>query len=163
MESSAARILVVANKTAATPALLDAVRERAARGPCEFTLLVPNATHGLHKVVDPGDQSQGEDGDTVELAVPLQEEAEGAPAQIQQLLDATSRDTVRSRSFTGKPARMLRNRWSEAWENPENPDPLPMPLQYMVSGDCVARRRRYAGCFCCWFCWLPPSWRRWPF
>jgi NAD(P)H-dependent flavin oxidoreductase YrpB (nitropropane dioxygenase family) len=72
------------------------------------------------------------------------EEAEGAPAQIQQLLDATSRDTVRSRSFTGKPARMLRNRWTEAWENPENPDPLPMPLQYMVSGDCVARSRRYA-------------------
>jgi NAD(P)H-dependent flavin oxidoreductase YrpB (nitropropane dioxygenase family) len=72
------------------------------------------------------------------------EEAEGAPAQIQQLLDAGSRDTVRSRSFTGKPARMLRNRWTEAWEKPENPDPLPMPLQYMVSGDCVARSRRYA-------------------
>jgi NAD(P)H-dependent flavin oxidoreductase YrpB (nitropropane dioxygenase family) len=72
------------------------------------------------------------------------EEADAAPAQVQQLLDATSRDTVRSRSFTGKPARMLRNRWTEAWESPENPDPLPMPLQYMVSGDCVARSRRYA-------------------
>ena len=60
MESSATRVLVVANKTAATPALQETVRERASRGPCEFTLLVPNATHGLHKVVDPEDQSETE-------------------------------------------------------------------------------------------------------
>jgi hypothetical protein len=76
---SATRVLVVANKTAATPALLDAVRERAARGPCEFTLLVPNTTHGLHKVVDPEDQSQSEAETVVELAVPLLEKAAGAP------------------------------------------------------------------------------------
>ena len=75
MEASAARILVVANKTAATPALIEAVRERAARGPCEFTLLVPNATHGLHKLVDPEDQSQSETETTIELALPLLEEA----------------------------------------------------------------------------------------
>jgi hypothetical protein len=74
---SAARVLVVANKTAATPALLDAVRERAAKGPCEFTLLVPNTTHGLHKVVDPEDQSQSEAEATLELAIPLLEEAAG--------------------------------------------------------------------------------------
>ena len=79
MEASAARILVVANKTAATPALIDAVRERAARGPCEFTLLVPNATHGLHKVVDPEDQSQNEAETTIELALPLLEQAAGTP------------------------------------------------------------------------------------
>jgi hypothetical protein len=79
MESSAARVLVVANKTAATPALLDAVRERAARGQCEFTLLVPNATHGLHKVVDPEDQSQTEAETTIELALPLLEDAAGGP------------------------------------------------------------------------------------
>jgi hypothetical protein len=79
MESSAARILVVANKTAATPALLEAVRERAARGPCEFTLLVPNATHGLHKVVDPEDQSRSEAEATIELALPLLEDASGGP------------------------------------------------------------------------------------
>jgi hypothetical protein len=76
---SAARVLVVANKTAATPALLDAVRERAAKGPCEFTLLVPNTTHGLHKVVDPEDQSQSEAETTLELALPLLEDAAGSP------------------------------------------------------------------------------------
>ena len=76
---SAARVLVVANKTAATPALLDAVRERAAKGACEFTLLVPNATHGLHKVVDPEDQSEGEAEATIELALPLIESAAGSP------------------------------------------------------------------------------------
>ena len=79
MESSAARVLVVANKTAATPALLEAVRERASRGPCEFTLLVPNTTHGLHKVVDPEDQSQSEAEATIELALPLLEDAAGGP------------------------------------------------------------------------------------
>ena len=52
------RVLVVANKTAATPALIEAVRERAARGPARFTLLVPNAAHGLHKLVDPEDQAR---------------------------------------------------------------------------------------------------------
>jgi hypothetical protein len=76
---SAARVLVVANKTAATPALLDAVRERAAKGPCEFTLLVPNTAHGLHKVVDPEDQSQSEAEATLELALPLLEDAAGQP------------------------------------------------------------------------------------
>jgi hypothetical protein len=76
---SAARVLVVANKTAATPSLLDCVRERAAKGPCEFTLLVPNTTHGLHKVVDPEDQSQNEAEAVIELALPLLEEAAGCP------------------------------------------------------------------------------------
>ena len=46
------RVLVVAHKTAATSALLDAVRARAAQGLAKFTLLVPNPAHGLHKVVD---------------------------------------------------------------------------------------------------------------
>ncbi len=71
-------------------------------------------------------------------------EADSPPAKTQQLLDAKSNDTVRSRSFTGKPARMLRSAWTEAWEAPENPKPLGMPLQYMVSGECVARSTRYA-------------------
>jgi hypothetical protein len=76
---SVTRVLVVANKTAATPQLLACVRERAARGPCEFTLLVPNATHGLHTVVDPEDQSQNEAESVIELAIPLLEDAAGGP------------------------------------------------------------------------------------
>jgi hypothetical protein len=79
MEPAPARVLVVANKTAATPALLDCVRERAARGPCEFTLLVPNTTHGLHKLVDPEDQSKSEAEAVIELALPLLEDASGGP------------------------------------------------------------------------------------
>jgi NAD(P)H-dependent flavin oxidoreductase YrpB (nitropropane dioxygenase family) len=71
------------------------------------------------------------------------EESDLPPAQKEQLLKAESRNTVRSRSVTGKPARMLRNDWTEAWEQPGNPDPLPMPLQYMVSGDMVARTHQY--------------------
>jgi NAD(P)H-dependent flavin oxidoreductase YrpB (nitropropane dioxygenase family) len=72
------------------------------------------------------------------------EEADQAPAQVESLLAATSRDTVRSRSWTGKPCRMLRNEWTEAWEDPENPDPLGMPLQFMVTGEAVARGHQYS-------------------
>jgi len=71
------------------------------------------------------------------------EESDLPPAQKEQLLKAESRDTTRSRSVTGKPCRMLRNDWTEAWEQEGSPDPLPMPLQYMVSGDMVARSHQY--------------------
>ena len=76
-----ARVLVVANRTAATPALLDAVRERAARGSCTFTLLVPHTSSGLHRLVDPEDQGQSEAEDVIELAVPLLERAAGSPVE----------------------------------------------------------------------------------
>jgi hypothetical protein len=80
MESSTSpqRILVVAHRTAATPALIEAVRERAARGPAAFTLLVPNTAHGLHRVVDPEDQEAGEAQTVLDLALPLLEEAAGS-------------------------------------------------------------------------------------
>jgi NAD(P)H-dependent flavin oxidoreductase YrpB (nitropropane dioxygenase family) len=71
-------------------------------------------------------------------------EADSPLAQKESLLAATSRDTVRSRSVTGKPARMLRNEWTEAWERPDAPDPLPLPLQGMVTMDMIARTHRYA-------------------
>jgi hypothetical protein len=82
MESSTpTRVLVVAHRTAATPALLDAVRERAARGRCTFTLLVPNVAHGLHRVVDAEDQAADEARAVLELALPLLEDAAGAPVE----------------------------------------------------------------------------------
>jgi NAD(P)H-dependent flavin oxidoreductase YrpB (nitropropane dioxygenase family) len=40
---------------------------------------------------------------------------------------------------------MLRNDWTEAWEQPENPKPLGMPLQGMVTADAISRTSRYAG------------------
>lgn len=79
--SDAARVLIVAHRTAATPALIEAVRERAARGPASFTLLVPNPTHGLHRVVDPEDQARSEAEAVLELAIPLLEEASGGPVE----------------------------------------------------------------------------------
>jgi NAD(P)H-dependent flavin oxidoreductase YrpB (nitropropane dioxygenase family) len=71
------------------------------------------------------------------------EEAENTPVQQAAYVKAGSRDTVRSRSFTGKPARMLKNDWTDAWENPDNPKPLGMPLQFMVSGLAVAATHKY--------------------
>jgi len=71
------------------------------------------------------------------------EEAENTAVQQQAYIDASSRDTVRSRSFTGKPCRMLKNDWTEAWSAAGNPEPLGMPLQYMVSGMAVAATHRY--------------------
>ena len=71
------------------------------------------------------------------------EESENTPVQQAAYIGAGSRDTVRSRSFTGKPCRMLRNDWTDAWEQPGNPEPLGMPLQYMVSGIAVAATHRY--------------------
>ncbi len=57
------------------------------------------------------------------------------PALRQALLAATSSDTVRSRIYSGKPARLLRNRWTQAWQEAGAPAPLPMPLQnLLVSG-----------------------------
>jgi hypothetical protein len=48
-----AQVLVVANRTAESPELLTALQERAARGPCAFTLLVPQTPHGLAWAADP--------------------------------------------------------------------------------------------------------------
>jgi NAD(P)H-dependent flavin oxidoreductase YrpB (nitropropane dioxygenase family) len=72
------------------------------------------------------------------------EEAETPRAQMDSLLQATSQDTVRSRAWTGKPCRMLRSEWTEAWERDDTPDPLGMPLQGMVTMEAIARTSRYA-------------------
>jgi NAD(P)H-dependent flavin oxidoreductase YrpB (nitropropane dioxygenase family) len=61
------------------------------------------------------------------------EEAETAPAVKEKLLAATSRDTVRSRSRTGKPARQLRSAWTREWEGPDSPGTLGMPLQMILA------------------------------
>lgn len=72
------------------------------------------------------------------------EEAEAEPAEKESYFAATSEDTVRSRSWTGKPCRMLRNEWTEAWERDDTPDPLGMPLQGLVTADGIRRTHKYA-------------------
>jgi NAD(P)H-dependent flavin oxidoreductase YrpB (nitropropane dioxygenase family) len=67
------------------------------------------------------------------------EEAETAPATKEKMLRATASDTVRSRGRTGKPARQLRSDWTDAWEQPGGLDPLPMPLQSMISEPALRR------------------------
>lgn len=71
-------------------------------------------------------------------------EASTPMEQKESLFAAGSRDTIRSRSVTGKPARMLKNAWTEAWEHPDNPKPLGMPLQGLVTMDMVMRTSMYA-------------------
>lgn len=60
-------------------------------------------------------------------------ESETSEAFRDKMVAARSRDTVRSRSRTGKPARQLKTAWHEAWDSAQGPGPLPMPLMGMVS------------------------------
>ncbi len=71
-------------------------------------------------------------------------EAETTPVIREKFLAAGSSDTVRSRSMTGKPARMIRTAWTEAWESEGSPGPLPMPLQPMLIADAQRRIARVA-------------------
>ncbi|MBI2709239.1 MAG: nitronate monooxygenase [Actinobacteria bacterium] len=70
--------------------------------------------------------------------------AESGTSEIvmDKLLRARSTDTVRSRALTGKPARQLRTAWTEAWEAPESPGTLPMPLQFILNAEAMRRVAR---------------------
>ncbi|MBH99920.1 MAG: monooxygenase [Acidimicrobiaceae bacterium] len=72
------------------------------------------------------------------------EEAETHPVVKKKMLAAGSGDTLRSRSMTGKPARMLRTAWTEEWDREDTPDPLGMPLQPMLTGTAIDRINRAA-------------------
>ena len=71
-------------------------------------------------------------------------EAETAPAVKEKFLAASSRQTVRSRSRTGKYTRQLRSPWTDAWHAEDAPDPLPMPLQGLVSEPALGKIARLA-------------------
>jgi NAD(P)H-dependent flavin oxidoreductase YrpB (nitropropane dioxygenase family) len=60
-------------------------------------------------------------------------EAETSPVIKEKYLQASSRQTVRSQARTGKYSRQLRSPWTDAWESEDAPQPLPMPLQSLVS------------------------------
>ncbi len=72
------------------------------------------------------------------------EEAETHPVVKEKFLAATSADTVRSRSRTGKPARQLRSAWTDEWDDPETPMPLGMPLQPVLVDTALQRIDRAA-------------------
>ena len=72
------------------------------------------------------------------------DEAETHPVVKQKFLEATSSDTLRSRSRTGKPARQLRSAWTDEWDDPAHPDPLGMPLQPILVNDALTRIERGA-------------------
>ncbi|MFV2038752.1 MAG: NAD(P)H-dependent flavin oxidoreductase, partial [Acidimicrobiales bacterium] len=72
------------------------------------------------------------------------EEAETHPVVKEKFLRATASDTLRSRSQTGKPARQLRSAWTDEWNDPANPDPLPMPLHGMLVAEAQQRINRAA-------------------
>ncbi|MGH2785458.1 MAG: nitronate monooxygenase [Actinomycetota bacterium] len=69
-------------------------------------------------------------------------EADTAPALVDKLLAASARDTVRSRSMSGKPIRMLRTAWTQAWEAAGSPATLPAPLQAILFEQAEVRIRR---------------------
>ena len=71
-------------------------------------------------------------------------EAETSPVVKEKFLAATSADTRRSRSLTGKPARMLRSAWTDAWDATDAPAPLGMPLQSVLVADAQRRIQRVA-------------------
>ena len=85
--------------------------------------------------------AQGAWTGSVWLATP---EAETSEAFRAKMVAARSRDTVRSRSRTGKPARQLKTAWHDAWDAPGGPGALPMPLMGMVSEPAFARIEREA-------------------
>ncbi|GAA2098103.1 nitronate monooxygenase family protein [Streptomyces albiaxialis] len=64
-------------------------------------------------------------------------------ALTRKLLAAGSGDTVRSRALTGKPARQLRTEWTDAWDDPEGPGTLPMPLQGLLVAEANSRIQRW--------------------
>jgi NAD(P)H-dependent flavin oxidoreductase YrpB (nitropropane dioxygenase family) len=66
-------------------------------------------------------------------------ESETSEIFRQKMIAASSRDAVRSKGRTGKPARQLRSAWTDAWDRaPDSPGALPMPLQSILSRDAFA-------------------------
>ena len=66
------------------------------------------------------------------------------PALVQKLLDADDSQTLRSRCISGKPARMLKTDYTDAWDSEECPGTLPMPLQFMATAEASHRIVRHS-------------------
>ncbi len=71
-------------------------------------------------------------------------ESDCVPALKEKIIAATSKDTVRSKCLSGKPARQLRTPWTEAWDSKDSPGTLPMPLQWMATSEALTRIYQHA-------------------
>ena len=142
------RVLVVANKTAATPALLDAVRERAARGPCTFTLLVPRSWQGIRRLTSTEDtQTDANESEAVlELAIPLLEDAAGAKVEgltgdadpLAAIEDAVNRHGFDEIILSTLPARV--SRWLKL-DLPSKVQVLGLPVTHVEAAPGRPERR----------------------
>ena len=119
----------------------EVVRALAAAGHSTPVLAAGGIMTGAQMAAMMAAGAQGAWTGSVWLATP---EAETSPIFRQAMIAARSRDTVRSKSRTGKPARQLRSAWHAAWDGPDSPGALPMPLMGMVSEPAFARIERAA-------------------
>lgn len=111
-----AQVLVVANRTAATPALVEAVRARANEGPARFHLLVPASPPGLHRLADPEDHGREEAAANLEAALPALSAAArsevtghvGDPNPVAALEDAVHEGTYDETIISTLPSRASR-------------------------------------------------------
>ncbi len=71
-------------------------------------------------------------------------ESECSPIFREKMIEARSRDTVRSRARTGKPSRQLKSAWTDAWERPNSPGALPMPIQPLISEPAIRHATKAA-------------------
>jgi hypothetical protein len=133
-------ILVVAHQPAGSPQLVEAVAQRAARGRCAFTLLVPRRAHGLHRVVDAEDHDTADAFARLDAAVPLLSKAAGRPiigmigsheplATIQDALNLLGFDEV---IISVLPVRI--SRWSHL-DLPRKVRALGVPVTEVIDGD----------------------------
>ena len=162
MESSdqPARVLVVANRTAATPALIAAVKERAERGPARFTLLVPNTSSGVERFADPEDHAETEAQNTLELALPLLEEAAGsevtgmvgAPEPMDAIQDAVNLHGFDEIILSTLPKRV--SRWLHL-DLPSKLNVLGLPVTTVTaSGRAGTRRLAFSGALTPFLYWM---------
>ena len=92
-----------------------------------------------------GGNGDGRPRGVVRFGVVNDPEAETAPVIKEKLLAASSNQTVRSKSRTGKYSRQIRSPWTDAWESSDAaPDPLPMPLQSLVSEPALSKVAKLA-------------------
>lgn len=129
--ASATRVLIVANRTAATPLLLDRLRDRASQGPCAFTLLVPRSAGDV-------DPEGGRAKLTIDLAVPAIREATGSPVvgvvgdadpftAVREFVDLERPDEVIVSTLPERLSRWLR------WELPSRVRALGLPVSVVTA------------------------------